>query len=1416
MNPPGPTSAIVPLNVVALRVNRNDETNIVNGFRGAAAAFDKMPWLGGVIDRSNTGDQIIRPVTNAQAPQNPLHRGIHLHAELPDYYRRGIQPAKLGEPIWFPHVPNRFLVTRYLSLYQNTQYQPVSSKSWIVESDYISVGRPSNGRPVVSVPLPSNPALEEQPYMFMGRVLDYEKWNPTAEPASNYLPSYIGLNGKPLYLTSVGFAGADFASYYPECLSVFGFWDSFSDQTQLYDQIKNNSSLQFKVSYQVIGWVQDSSHDALADIGAEVTRQYDHYVIQCLEQKVEVVETPATFFVSITNDSFRWLFHTDDIPYTLNPNKTVATVTVPERAICAGVTQEIVWNMLNSPSKTFLGTGDSQSPIVWREKVELAAGNTTIEALSALLKYDVGDPTSDPDVLKNYELLLDALQLGLLHGLEDEPNKLITLDEKLHTSAFSKVTGGSLWVIEQVEPDTDEAPDPDSEITLPLPLAEKLYLLNAIQKRYDQDRAGLEAMRRQLFLDWFRYIKMYVGETIDPYVKTNVLGEFIYKNGPCELSTVIDQGKVVGLLTYQQNDAGEVIGLNKPTIMSSLAGQVYDRYEEMLAAIPEGWQLSNVPAPAFYRPTEPVLLAEGDMLQPVRRNGDKSQLTARLNTELLTSLGLTYNSANFTIPANSIPGLPIVTGVTPMREDIQAIVNEAALLVPTLAPLVANALKSQGGANNPAVSEYDKFVQALQSAQGGLSPLEGGPGEGLFAQVRTAPFVTKPNPEQKIASPIPVDFTFTNSAAIGWPPDPIGWTAQMRQALGFGSQRLDPFLPVWLVWEFRFYPLVRNSNSGSDYAPDNLTRYFRLNSQAIDYQYIVNDGVPVPFVAANALGYGSSVVLSKKPVYSLTEQIENYIKNYPDDPANDKLKEVLKVYAGRKIVSQTLSGFNIEQILSSYIPSIAVQDLLNPSALDVVTAKVRAATTATKGDNWYDSSFNNQEPIATGPLAQANFGPLRSGFVRVQGLTIVDVFGQLMSLNTGGTGSGLDAIAAFPLQPLPDDTVHKGLIYLPPRVLPPSRLWFRWLSATYSPQPGVPGDFVELNSHPATSPICGWVVPNHLDRSLFFYNANGDPIGSFGLEHGEKKYRTRAGNLDNPKSELSLDIGDEGAPIVNASLATFMWYVDRESTNFLIALMKSILDSDGFINPANYAQDPALSVLIGRPLALTRAVLGVETLGGVLPISQASTSAAAPFPSDVNSKRFQFSERQVTSTATLGTVLLPVRLGNLTDLDDGLVGYLIEGAAPHPYKTFYSPSAPENVDPDVRRPVATTVQLTLNQQPIVLTMLVDPRSGVHATSGVLPVNELSIPPDQYAEIMHNLAVTFFTAPVLEEQTGLVVALPQETGFDWQWIPPGALGLPLKANAANQIAEYGYSPQTLLEGWLKLVPAPKAPSVKDVE
>ncbi len=1101
--------AVVPLNVAAVRVNNNDSTNIVGQFRGAVAAFQQLPYTS-TATQASTGDQVIQAL-EYNSPQNKLGPGIHLHWELPDFFRRGVQPPIVGEDLTFPPTPNRFLVIRYISVYDTKakQYGPVTTKCWIVESDHLSPSLSSDPygviRPAISVPIQPTPGRNIQPYMYMGRVADYASWNPMAEDKSQFLPAHAGTDGAALYLSSIGFVGPSFSAYYPECCSVFGFWDHFQDLPEIGPAIAANSPVQFKASYQVIGWINETASDPLANFAQMVTQQYNDYVAQCKNQNVAITRSPADFFSSLAQQKFQWTFNGQDVPFTLNADKTVATLGAPDGAICAGVIQEIVWNMLENTGTTYFlaNMANSQANAVWTDNVELAIGNTTAEALSALLKKDVGNTSTDPDVLKNYEYLLDALQLGLLYGLEQQSNKIITLEETMHSKAFAKMSGGLLWIIQQMQPPSDAPVDADAEVTLPLVVAEKLSLLNQAQKAYDQGRAALDVMRKQLFMDWVRYVKMYVSNSSGNFSLSDI-ENFLSTSDSGELKAVVAAGDAAGLLQYNQDTTTfDIIGLaGQRPAAGTLADAVWTQVQAVTQALQAtpSYQLRTVPAPPFWLPTDPVLLIEGDRVEPVRRNGATSTIGVRLSNEVTSKLAMQYGQSTFSVEAVSLTGAPAISANTPMQAEIQSLVGEAFLLTPTLAGAVSSALAVQGGGgNNPAIANAANFILSLQSAQGGLSPLAGGPGGGLYLAIRQDNYVAAANPTQTVSAPLQISFKFTNDAGAAWPPDPVGWNAQTALP-EFSPSRCDPFLPVFLIWNVRFDPLKRNN--GRNYSADNLTGYFPLNADAVDYTYTVAGG-GASFTINNPVSYDDSIVLSRRSVQSLTRQIDTYIQNYGSgDKADPALEATKAAFLSRKFLSQALSGFNAEQVLRTYIAQIAVEDL--PRGLrDAITLNINQAAGATANDNWYDFAFNSLEPIATGPQAQTNFGPLRSGFLEVSALEIVDAFGQRIQLLAPAADGNLAVTPAINLQPASGDAANQSKIYLPPRLLAPSRLWFRWLSAAHNDDvPGVASDFVEMNTHPSTSPVCGWVVPNHLDNSLFFYDADGEPIGSFGVEHG--------------------------------------------------------------------------------------------------------------------------------------------------------------------------------------------------------------------------------------------------------------------------------------------------------------------------
>ena len=197
-------------------------------------------------------------------------------------------------------------------------------------------------------------------------------------------------------------------------------------------------------------------------------------------------------------------------------------------------------------------------------------------------------------------------------------------------------------------------------------------------------------------------------------------------------------------------------------------------------------------------------------------------------------------------------------------------------------------------------------------------------------------------------------------------------------------------------------------------------------------------------------------------------------------------------------MSQALDTFNLAQTLRRTVPQLPVMDLtVSP---DIPTRQIAKAANATPGDSWYDGGFNTLQPIPTGPQALGNFGPLRAGFFELETLSLVDVFGQPMSLTTATltTSGALTVAAAGTLAPEPHDTANAEKLYLPPRLLTPTRVEAHWLSATFNDEvPGIDGDFTESNDQPASSPVCGWLVPNHLDRALMCYDADGPAVGSF-------------------------------------------------------------------------------------------------------------------------------------------------------------------------------------------------------------------------------------------------------------------------------------------------------------------------------
>lgn len=163
----------------------------------------------------------------------PLPAGIHLHFILPECFRRAVQKedAERGVVWEYANVPDRWIVTRLIM----GKDHRISHKSFLVESNYIGLDNSGS----VAVPYLEDAAVSHR---FLGRAYEYGKETGNLKGAGGYLEN----------LTVMGAGNPYFAAYYPDCHSVFGFYDDMAGVEEGYD-----------VTYFISGYFSDQTKDPL-------------------------------------------------------------------------------------------------------------------------------------------------------------------------------------------------------------------------------------------------------------------------------------------------------------------------------------------------------------------------------------------------------------------------------------------------------------------------------------------------------------------------------------------------------------------------------------------------------------------------------------------------------------------------------------------------------------------------------------------------------------------------------------------------------------------------------------------------------------------------------------------------------------------------------------------------------------------------------------------------------------------------------------------------------------------------------------------------------------------------------------------------------------------------------------------------
>jgi hypothetical protein len=365
---------------------------------------------------------------------------------------------------------------------------------------------------------------------------------------------------------------------------------------------------------------------------------------------------------------------------------------------------------------------------------------------------------------------------------------------------------------------------------------------------------------------------------------------------------------------------------------------------------------------------------------------------------------------------------------------------------------------------------------------------------------------------------------------------------------------------------------------------------------------------------------------------------------------------------------------------------------------------------------------------------------------------------------------------------------------LPPRVVQDARLEIRFLTND--------GSGVDIAVSDNSNPVCGWLLPNHLDGGIAVYDGSGVMLGELLGLPASYNWRPRPGDpgTDPPPAQPS--------DIANLTLRAVVESIVAQSVAVFGDVLETIDETLWTVDPLGGRKDQFLSVLFGRPLAVVQAQLGLSLMGE--PAFDQAWDAMAVETSPGPPPVYEWTQ----STGDVGAVRFPVRLGDLDIRADGLIGYFLPAGS---YSTFYTVHLPEDVSagdtylrqiatPGTGGPGTYQGDIALNPQaaPVTVTLVMDPRGPVHAFTGILPVTTALLPAHLVEDFVKQLAITFRTGPIVSDPGTLRTPLPGRQHGAWDWVqavPGGWEQDPIVA--ADDVARLPDKQLELREGWLRL-------------
>jgi hypothetical protein len=552
----------------------------------------------------------------------------------------------------------------------------------------------------------------------------------------------------------------------------------------------------------------------------------------------------------------------------------------------------------------------------------------------------------------------------------------------------------------------------------------------------------------------------------------------------------------------------------------------------------------------------------------------------------------------------------------------------------------------------------------------------------------------------------------------------------------------QPWNPLFMEWSMEWYPI--------DYQAADGTKNWSFDG--IDYHYT---GPLPPESSLQRREVKGRTFLTPQSNFTFQEQLKKFIKAHPDSSGLKSLEEFIEQIDQWDFLSQALVGLNDQLALRDSTPNRSPDKQVSYTFADGQTQ-----TLAELVGEQYD-----HVPLLHGD-ASPHFQAIRQGQFNLTKLIIYDAFGQILEV-IGDSGLKSEElfrpILAEGLQP--NQTVVKKDAYrfaqLPPRLLQHARLNFRLVDHQNTTQ------YVDVNQE--ANPVCGWLLPNHLEQGISIYDLNGVGLGEIRL------FETESGTKQVGWQPAPHSIYQSWKDVKKQAphLGEMLDKLQMKGETAFKHLLQVIDETLWTVDPLGARDDQNLSVLVGLPLALVRTRLLFELDGP--PIN--STSWEATF----NPPPLEFIHYDYD-----------IRSGDQEIRQDGLIGYFLN----ENYEIFHSIHKLEEQDKYIQ-PIqqGNYIQLQFNEESHAdVMLLVDPRASIHAFTGILPIKILELPARFIDPALNKMEVSFQVGPLLTQiQQNLAESNPK--GGETQ--PQQAIGMPYPAEKNGQWSwwESQYQPNT---------------------